>query len=628
MHMDTVKSTTDDASPVTVQKVAYCDAHCPAVTGGNENMNLSSAEAERLRQQSRNKMKQARKTLAMKRESVPLILIPTIPADRVQQITSLVHFQKKTQFIQRLIAYWTLKRQHRNGVPLLRRLQSQGQVHQSRGIEGSPNASELNQQLKYWQCLRQVRKEHLPLLLKFVYENIVLQDLERARLLCELVRKREKLKALYIRTVEQSILMRLNPLEEAMTRLLDSIFTKDAQEIFTEPVDVEEVPDYMDVVTQPMDLSTMRSKLREGKYETLDDMENDFNLMIQNCLAYNNKDTIFYRAGVRMRDQCGPLFKAVRKELIRDGIVEKPQSDESIAHEVDTELASIIKQNLPHDEFSQKLQDLMEKAMRIKHGMIRQKRVKNIKAEMVKAKKSLNRKSDSFTSPSKSTVSAKGMKRLPSPMETSQSEDQDDINKIEEALQTTPACSPIKNVSNSASPSGVNRRTAVLFTRKAKAASLKKLEAPIENETNTNTDLPSSKQQNTSLQTSTPSNTTSNNDSPKIKSPKKSSKSGRNNSLTSEGGAESLGNSSNSKSSSGASVLAVPSTSSSSSGLNNISKKISPITKERYAPSNIMPDSFRTYRGRGMTQSSDSEDSMNMSCMHSECSSCSGSEFG
>lgn len=161
--MDTVKSTSDDASPVTVQKVAYCDAHCPAVTGGNENMNLSSTEAERLRQQSRNKMKQARKTLAIKRESVPLILIPTIPADRVQQITSLVHFQKKTQFIHRLIAYWTLKRQHRNGVPLLRRLQSQGQVHQSKGIEGSPNASELNHQLKYWQCLRQVKTKHLPL---------------------------------------------------------------------------------------------------------------------------------------------------------------------------------------------------------------------------------------------------------------------------------------------------------------------------------------------------------------------------------------------------------------------------------------------------------------------------------
>lgn len=611
MHMDTVKSTTDDASPVTVQKIAYCDAHCPAVTGGNDSMSMSSAEAERLRQQSRNKMKQARKTLAMKRESVPLILIPAIPSDRVQQITSLVHFQKKAPFIQRLIAYWTLKRQHRNGVPLLRRLQSQGQVHSNRGIEGSPNASELNQQLKYWQCLR--------------------QDLERARLLCELVRKREKLKAIYIRTIEQSIMMQLNPLEEAMTRLLDSIFAKDVQEIFTEPVDIEEVPDYTDVVKIPMDLSTMRSKLREGKYSTLDDMENDFNLMIQNCLAYNNKDTIFYRAGVRMRDQCASLFKSVRKELIRDGIVEKPQSDESLAHEIDAELVELIERKLPNEELILKLQELMEKSHRIKHGLIRQKRIKNVRSEIVRAKKSSSRtgeRSDSYISPTKSTASAKGAKRAHSPMETSQSDDQDDLNKTERASQlVTPTCSPVKSISNSASPSGVNRRTAVLFTRKAKAAAtLKKVELS-SNESEIISHVEQSfqgKQQspNSVLQTSTP--TTATIDSPKVKSPKKLTRSGRNSSFNSEAGSGTAHGNFD-KTPSGSS-LAIPSTSSASIG--NFQKKISPIAKERYVPSNVMPDSFRTYRGRGLAASSESDDSMNMSCMHSECSSCSGSDFG
>lgn len=78
------------------------------------------------------------------------------------------------------------------------------------------------------------------------------------------------------------------------------------------------------------------------------------------------------------------------------------------------------------------------------------------------------------------------------------------------------------------------------------------------------------------------------------------------------------------------SSLAVPSTSgATTSGIcgSGCSKKVSP-TKERYVPSNVMPDSFRTYRGRGMTQSSESEDS-NASYMQScECSSCSGSEYG
>lgn len=39
----------------------------------------------------------------------------------------------------------------------------------------------------------------------------------------------------------------------------------------------------------------MRAKLNAGEYKDLDAMEKDFDLMISNCLAYNDKDTVFYR---------------------------------------------------------------------------------------------------------------------------------------------------------------------------------------------------------------------------------------------------------------------------------------------------------------------------------------------
>lgn len=39
----------------------------------------------------------------------------------------------------------------------------------------------------------------------------------------------------------------------------------------------------------------MAKKLENGDYVDLTMMEKDFDLMISNCLAYNNKDTVFYR---------------------------------------------------------------------------------------------------------------------------------------------------------------------------------------------------------------------------------------------------------------------------------------------------------------------------------------------
>lgn len=42
----------------------------------------------------------------------------------MSKITSNLTVQRKGQFMQRLHSYWTLKRQSRNGVPLLRRLQT------------------------------------------------------------------------------------------------------------------------------------------------------------------------------------------------------------------------------------------------------------------------------------------------------------------------------------------------------------------------------------------------------------------------------------------------------------------------------------------------------------------------
>ncbi|OCT74999.1 hypothetical protein XELAEV_18033988mg [Xenopus laevis] len=56
---------------------------------------------------------------------------------------------------------------------------------------------------------------------------------------------------------------------------------------FTKPVDLEEVPDYVTVIAQPMDLSTVISKIDLHKYHTVKEYLKDIDLICSNALEYN-----------------------------------------------------------------------------------------------------------------------------------------------------------------------------------------------------------------------------------------------------------------------------------------------------------------------------------------------------
>ncbi|XP_047216913.1 ATPase family AAA domain-containing protein 2-like isoform X3 [Girardinichthys multiradiatus] len=56
---------------------------------------------------------------------------------------------------------------------------------------------------------------------------------------------------------------------------------------FTKPVDLEEVPDYADVIKKPMDLSTVLSRIDLHQYGTVKEFLQDVDLIWQNALEYN-----------------------------------------------------------------------------------------------------------------------------------------------------------------------------------------------------------------------------------------------------------------------------------------------------------------------------------------------------
>ena len=103
-------------------------------------------------------------------------------------------------------------------------------------------------------------------------------------------------------TATQGVSVALKPFVTVLDRMMKH---RDAA-AFVLPVEqlwsMEMLPGYHDVVKQPMDLSTIKTKLNEGMYgENPEAFAADVRLVWKNCMTYNNPDTDFHHTADRMR---------------------------------------------------------------------------------------------------------------------------------------------------------------------------------------------------------------------------------------------------------------------------------------------------------------------------------------
>lgn len=64
---------------------------------------------------------------------------------------------------------------------------------------------------------------------------------------------------------------------------------------FLSPVTKDEVPDYHDIISNPMDFGTIKCKLGNGEYKTVDQFFNDCRLIFENCRLYNKEHSSVYK---------------------------------------------------------------------------------------------------------------------------------------------------------------------------------------------------------------------------------------------------------------------------------------------------------------------------------------------
>eukprot|EP00026_Physarum_polycephalum_P001586 Phypoly_transcript_01588.p1 GENE.Phypoly_transcript_01588~~Phypoly_transcript_01588.p1 ORF type:complete len:1004 (+),score=272.66 Phypoly_transcript_01588:199-3210(+) len=85
-----------------------------------------------------------------------------------------------------------------------------------------------------------------------------------------------------------------------LSGILGQLAKLDKQFYFTEPVTEDIAPMYFSIIPHPMDFKTMRKKLKEGKYKSVEALQADFQLICNNCMTYNPATTTYAKEAKRM----------------------------------------------------------------------------------------------------------------------------------------------------------------------------------------------------------------------------------------------------------------------------------------------------------------------------------------
>ncbi|XP_077600549.1 bromodomain-containing protein 1-like isoform X1 [Stigmatopora nigra] len=398
MKMEPIKEETPPGT-FSVKKTAYCCSHTPdgcdrrPLNVYKEHHPKNGACHKRTERRGRARAKAWYKKRSKRAEPPPEPQPepggpgssgPSITASSLDTILNQVAVQRKRPFVERVLSYWVLKRQSRNNVPLIRRLQANPpQTPKSSSTERAETNKELKEQLKEWHRLR--------------------HDLERARLLLELIRKREKLKREEMKLQQSALEVQLTPFNILLRAVLSQLQQKDHYNVFAQPVSPKEVPDYMDHIEHPMDFSTMRSRIDNHAYRNLDDFEADFDLVIANCMKYNAKETFFYKVAQRMQDHGGVILRRARKEIERIGfdfpsgllLADAPKVEVPSPftwEEVDHLLTPSYRRLTPLEDQLKELLEKLDLSTAMKNSPSRSKRLKLLKKSIMEVRSEMGLK--------------------------------------------------------------------------------------------------------------------------------------------------------------------------------------------------------------------------------------------
>lgn len=99
----------------------------------------------------------------------------------------------------------------------------------------------------------------------------------------------------------------LSDFYEALELVIDTVRTSKHAWPFVYPVP-DTVPGYYDLITEPMDLKKLRTKVEFREYKSLLELEKDFQLLVNNCERFNGPRNVYTRMAYK-------LWKSFRKNV-------------------------------------------------------------------------------------------------------------------------------------------------------------------------------------------------------------------------------------------------------------------------------------------------------------------------
>ncbi|KAK3711795.1 hypothetical protein RRG08_036999 [Elysia crispata] len=121
------------------------------------------------------------------------------------------------------------------------------------------------------------------------------------------------------------------PEYQQLAKLLKDIQSHKMAWPFLQPVDPTEVPDYYDIVSEPMDLTIVEAKLNAKAYTKLNDFMKDMTKIFDNCRLYNPVDTPYFQCAEVVETYFAQRVKSLRSSnKLQELAANKPMSKEEM----------------------------------------------------------------------------------------------------------------------------------------------------------------------------------------------------------------------------------------------------------------------------------------------------------